>query len=142
FAKGWDNLPRFHNRLVVTAWGQPGSNRQELAVLCQTVAQKIFGLLNRAFSSSDAHITLDLMGKWARLEYNIEAGPINTLIQVAVAQGGALAGQGANVQALGSLPALVTAMVPSADDGIKDKDGAITSADPGRNPPFPNGNET
>lgn len=120
------HLPRVNDEIVITVYGQPGSNRQALAKLCYKVLVNA-GELNEA-AGFGAHgviadLQQDLLGKWVRLTVVRKLGPVNSLYQV----GGNPNNMVANLLS-----------VVQADDGIP----GVTSSTAGVQPPFPNDGNT
>ncbi len=110
-------LPRSTDNIAITATGQPGSSRAALAGLCYKVLFNYMAAADAFWSTTTVTLTLDEMGKWARLTADIDRGPVNS----------AVVGNALNVNA-----ADMRARVP-ADDGIP----GVTTTTPGRQPPFP-----
>lgn len=112
------NIPRSTDAYVITATGQPGSRRLDLAGLCYKVLANFIGFADNFWSSQSARLTLDIMGKWAQLVVTVERGPFRSAVVTGNAHGGAA------IDVRGRIP---------ADDGMN----GITSTTPGTQPPFP-----
>ena len=119
-------LPRVNDEIVITAYGQPGSNRTDLAKLCYKVlvnAGELSEVAGFGAHGVIADLQQDLMGKWVRLTVVRRLGPVNSLFQV---------GGNPNHMVANLLP------VVQADDGIP----GVTSSTPGIQPVFPGDSNT
>ncbi len=115
-----DVLPRSTDHFVITATGQPGSSRNALAGLCYKVWFNYFDNVDWFWSGTTMSLTVDMMGKWARLDVTLERGPVRTSI---------LKGPSGIISLKATIP---------ADDGI----AGVTTVAPGRQPPFPSDDGT
>ncbi len=119
-------VPQSWDHLVITASGQPGSKRQDLAGLCYKVLKAIIEKSDESMANESVVLTQDYMGKWCRLEVDLKRPPIATVIKIVSTTSGRIQ----NVCDLrGDVP---------ADDGIT----GVTSNTPGIQPVFPGDSNT
>jgi hypothetical protein len=110
-------LPRSTDRVRIRAYGQPGSNRKDLVRVCYLVlANCLVGGDDIFRSSTSAWLTVDLMGKFASLDFDLERGPVNSVIRVGLG-------------AFGDMRDLI-----ADDDGLL----GVSSQTPGTQPVYPN----
>lgn len=117
-----DLLPTSAERHVITAYGQPGSKRQDLAGLCYKAwfAGASPDANDLLYSGRTVTLTVDRMGKWARLTVDIDRGPVNTTVKLGFS----------------GIPDY-RSLVP-ADDGMP----GVTSSTPGAQPTYPSDSNT
>jgi hypothetical protein len=147
-------MPTGTDRFIITATGNPTSNRWDLTGICYAALAGILQDFNSTLTGQEVYLTQDYRGKWVRLEVLLTRGPSQVFAQFKSKDSSIpLFG---NVIDLRGIPGRFPAGVPGdpaapratvLSDSIpvgqnSTQSGTLVSGDASANPPYPNDQNT
>lgn len=154
-------MPTGTDRFVITAVGNPTSNRWDLTCVCYAALTMILGDFDSTLTGQEVYLTQDYRGKWCRLEVLLTLGPAAVYAKLSSASSIGLVGNVIDLRKVpGRFPALVSGPSPtdpgtppanvlsdSIPAGLSSEDissgiPGIVSGDASQNPLYPNDQNT